>query len=67
MVAKANNEGRSTTAAIKSPSVDNHDQNTVLTDRERQLMLKCVRLIQGNIPSKVGRLIICEIASYESI
>lgn len=52
MVAKANNEGRSSPAVLKSPSNDAYE-SSVMTDHERQLLQKYIRLIQGNIPNKV--------------
>lgn len=57
MVAKANNEGRSnsTPAALKSPSNEVYDQLYVYAEHEKQLVMKYIRLIQGNIPNKVRK------------
>jgi len=48
MVAKANNESR-----LKSPSNDVYEP-WVMTDREREITTKYIKLIQGRIPSKVN-------------
>jgi len=53
MVAKATNEGRASPVVLKSPSKDVYEP-WEMTEKERELTLKCVRLIQGRIPSKVG-------------
>lgn len=54
MVAKANNEGRSssTPSMLKSPSNEVNDQLYVYADHEKQLLMKYIRLIQGNVPNK---------------
>lgn len=54
MVAKANNEGRSSPAVLKSPSNDVYEPTWVMTEHERQIALKYIRLIQGNIPNKAS-------------
>jgi kinesin family protein 1 len=52
MVAKATNEGRASPVVLKSPSKDVYEP-WEMTQRESELTLKCVKLIQGRIPSKV--------------
>lgn len=51
MVAKANTDSKSNSAS--KGSNETCDSTFILTERERQLLLKCIRLIQGNIPNKV--------------
>jgi kinesin family protein 1 len=53
MVAKATNEGRASPVVLKSPSKDVYEP-WEMTEKESELILKCVKLIQGRIPSKVG-------------
>ncbi|KDR21304.1 hypothetical protein L798_04238 [Zootermopsis nevadensis] len=55
MVAKATNEGRASPVVLKSPSKDVYEP-WEMTEKESELILKCVKLIQGRIPSKVGPL-----------
>jgi hypothetical protein len=55
MVAKATNEGRASPVVHKSPSKDVYEP-WEMTEKESELTLKCVKLIQGRIPSKVGAL-----------
>ncbi|KAK6629953.1 hypothetical protein RUM43_003774 [Polyplax serrata] len=50
MVAKANIESKSNSTS--KGSNDACDSTFIMTDRERQLLLKCIKLIQGTIPSK---------------
>lgn len=62
MVAKASTEGRGSPIKIRQTSLrkDSEDvyQPWEMTDRERELTTKCVKLIQGRIPSKVNALFI---------
>ncbi|XP_021916348.1 kinesin-like protein unc-104 isoform X6 [Zootermopsis nevadensis] len=51
MVAKATNEGRASPVVLKSPSKDVYEP-WEMTEKESELILKCVKLIQGRIPSK---------------
>ncbi|PSN48270.1 Kinesin-like protein unc-104, partial [Blattella germanica] len=51
MVAKATNEGRASPVVLKSPSKDVYEP-WEMTEKERDLTQKCVKLIQGRIPSK---------------
>ena len=53
MVAKACTEGRASPVKLKSPSRDVYEPWD-MTEHERQLALKCLKLIQGRIPSKVN-------------
>jgi kinesin family protein 1 len=59
MVAKATNEGRASPVVHKSPSKDVYEP-WEMTEKESELTLKCVKLIQGRIPSKVG---LCQASS----
>ena len=52
MVAKATNEGRASPVVLKSPSKDVYEP-WEMTEKESELTLKCVKLIQGRIMSKV--------------
>jgi len=52
MVAKATNEGRASPVVLKSPSKDVYEP-WEMTEKESELTLKCVKLIQGRILSKV--------------
>jgi len=52
MVAKATNEGRASPVVLKSPSKDVYEP-WEMTEKESELTLKCVKLIQGRILNKV--------------
>ncbi|GLH09165.1 Kinesin-like protein unc-104 [Gryllus bimaculatus] len=53
MVAKATNEGRASPVVLKPATPAKEVLEPVeYTESERELLLKCVRLIQGRIPSK---------------
>ncbi|XP_052128712.1 kinesin-like protein unc-104 isoform X4 [Frankliniella occidentalis] len=51
MVAKANAEGHASPVKLKSPDESVYEP-WEMTDKERELTTKCVKLIQGRIPSK---------------
>lgn len=51
MVAKANAEGHASPVKLKSPDESVYEP-WEMSDRERELTMKCVKLIQGRIPSK---------------
>ncbi|XP_034243949.1 kinesin-like protein unc-104 isoform X8 [Thrips palmi] len=51
MVAKANAEGHASPVKLKSPDESVYEP-WEMTDRERELTMKCVKLIQGRIPNK---------------
>ncbi|XP_066994575.1 kinesin-like protein unc-104 [Anabrus simplex] len=51
MVAKATNEGRASPVVLKSPSKDVYEP-WEMTEKEQEIATKCIKLIQGRIPSK---------------
>ncbi|XP_049853671.1 kinesin-like protein unc-104 isoform X6 [Schistocerca gregaria] len=51
MVAKATNEGRASPVILQPPSKDVYEP-WEMTEHERELATKCIRLIQGRIPTK---------------
>jgi kinesin family protein 1 len=57
MVAKASSEGRASPIKTRSISKDCYEPWD-MTEREREVTTKCLKLIQGRIPFKVSFIIL---------
>ena len=54
MAAKANAvDIRATSPALRSPSKEINSEEIEMTESQKELSLKCIKLIQGRIPNKV--------------